>query len=573
MLDRQHLDAWLDGLPDPSTAYALDHDPLDFGQSDFVDSLPKLNRPGHWIAIAPVNKLPNEIIVEILTLANPDPPSDTALPPVRTKEPSVIGPSSWLPLMLVCHHWHAVIYSNPCFWRAVNARRNLHHFWFALLQTRKATFDIAIHHHKVVRYVVPVLAGMTRRLRRLLLPRLKCAYLRLALVLLEGPFPALQELMVLRDFLSPEACRSTPWIELPKKRFPVLSTLRLSGVGISWNLSLVSRLRRLELSDCAHGGPKVSLNGFLDILEACQDLEELRLHNFLSTACSDRSPTALRTVHLPKLKDFGFRDDVPLVPLLLNVLRFPPKARLHVGSQLEILDEDELNNPDMAKFDFVRLLPKDHHALLPVMRFPQSARVEVNDGVMRLVYTLDDAYVILDFNVELAGWTNWAPLLPCAVRGFLNIFTEGQPRRLEIVGATRHFTRQWHHDLLDGNLMIDSLRIEGCREEDDDGELRHVFHGLTDVIDVSSEVDIFVFCPHLKSLSLSRLGWARDSMEMIRHSLRLRQRYGSVLEELSLELFFPGVDSDEAFQAFKAPLYAELCELVPGGIVTMTRVV
>ncbi|KAL1943499.1 hypothetical protein VTO73DRAFT_3944 [Trametes versicolor] len=527
MLDRQHLDAWLDGLPDPSTAYALDHDPLDFGQSDFVDSLPKLNRPGHWIAIAPVNKLPNEIIVEILTLANPDPPSDTALPPVRTKEPSVIGPSSWLPLMLVCHHWHAVIYSNPCFWRAVNAHRNLHHFWFALLQTRKATFEIAIHHHKV------------------------CAYLRLALVLLEGPFPALQELMVLRDFLSPEACRSTPWIELPKKRFPVLSTLRLSGVGISWNLSLVSRLRRLELSDCAHGGPKVSPNGFLDILEACQDLEELRLHNFLSTACSDRSLTALRTVHLPKLKNFGFRDDVPLV---LNVLCFPPKARLHVGSQLEILDEDELNNPDMAKFDF-------------------SARVEVNDGVMRLVYTLDDAYVILDFNVELAGWTNWAPLLPCAVRGFLNIFTEGQPRRLEIVGATRHFTRQWHHDLLDGNLMIDSLRIEGCREEDDDGELRHVFHGLTDVIDVSSEVDIFVFCPHLKSLSLSRLGWARDSMEMIRHSLRLRQRYGSVLEELSLELFFPGVDSDEAFQAFKAPLYAELCELVPGGIVTMTRVV
>lgn len=62
-------------------------------------------------------------------------------------------------------------------------------------------------------------------------------------------------------------------------------------------------------------------------------------------------------------------------------------------------------------------------------------------------------------------------------------------------------------------------------------------------------------------------------MHVIRHSLRFREGYGSVLEELSLELYFPRVDLDEAFEAFKAPLYAELCELVPGGIVTMTRVV
>lgn len=244
MLDRKHLDAWLDGLPDPSTAHTVDHALLDVGQSDFVGSLPTdLTRPRPWIAFAPVNKLPNEILVEILTLANPDPPSDMALPPVRTKEPSVIGPASWLLLMLVCRHWHAVIHSNACFWRAVNVHRDLHHFWFALLQTRKANFDMAVHHHKVVRYAVPVLTTMTRRLQRLLLSRLKCAYLRLALVLLEGRLPALQELTVLRDFFSPEACRSTPWIELPKERFPVLSTLRLSGVTYPQNRTPSSSAR------------------------------------------------------------------------------------------------------------------------------------------------------------------------------------------------------------------------------------------------------------------------------------------------------------------------------------------
>ncbi|KAL1943502.1 hypothetical protein VTO73DRAFT_3947 [Trametes versicolor] len=578
MIDKKLLYGPLYGLPDPGVTSSLDQDILVTSRGDIATRILSM-RPRYfalqalWNATAPINKLPNEILLEIISLANPrrQPASEPGLPPVQIPDPYPIGVPCWLPLMLVCRHWYAIILSNTRLWRAIDIYRNPNHFIFALKHSGKTTFDLAIHYPRATRFIVPALAPIASRLSKLLLPRLCCGLLRPVFLLLLESWPRLEGLTVLREPCNPQTCSSIPpMLEFPLERFPMLSTLRLSAMAISWNTGLISRMRRLELSDCSHAGPQISFDAFLDVCEACPDLEELRMHNFLSTACSDRSRAPRRTVALPKLKDFGFRDEPSLVSQLLSNLHLPYDARIHIGSDLEIRYQDDLDpGEDRSRFDLTRLLPKDR-SRLPMSRILRRAKVEVVAGLMRIVGMDEETYFVLDFDTDFKDWMDWPMLLSDAVEGLVKVFGNCDIGELEIVGGTSYFQLSDHVDFLMQFTNLEVLRIEGTELGYFEGghELRELFDALADVMEISEGK---LLCPRLRSLSLVGVGWVGDSLDSIGCSLQFRAEHGSVLEELHLELSYEGLGLEDDFETFKARFYAELCALIPGGSVTMTR--
>ncbi|KAI0370802.1 hypothetical protein BV20DRAFT_966327 [Pilatotrama ljubarskyi] len=108
------------------------------------------------------------------------------------------------------------------------------------------------------------------------------------------------------------------------------------------------------------------------------------------------------------------------------------------------------------------------------------------------------------------------------------------------------------------------LRIEGRSGEDLEGgtEIQDVFDGLTRLLDYDKK--LCPFGPALRKLSFARVEWTERSMDAIRGSLKFRAKHGLFLEELHLELNYRGITSEDEFQVFKAPYYAELCALVRG---------
>ncbi|KAI0631412.1 hypothetical protein C8Q77DRAFT_133072 [Trametes polyzona] len=564
---------------DPNASHCLDLDGLASNQSRLATKNGLLRAPSIPVEVAPkaipIDILPNELLIEILNYAKVDVehPAKPSNPPIRTQSPSRIGSPLWSTLILVCRRWCALILLNSRLCRAFDIYGVPYRLLYALARSSKhRTYDIAFHHRTAVRHVVPVLAPITAQLRKLLLPRLNCAHLRVVLAMLRRSWPVLEELTVLRDVLSPGACCNNPGLEFPEERFPALSVLRLSGVGVSWSVALVSRLRRLELSDCSHSGPKLPYDGFLDILDACSGLEELRLHYFLSTACSDYTPARSRVVSLPMMQDFGFRDELPLVLQLLSLVRFPPEARIHLGSELHVDDEEELIDPDLNKFDLRQPLPEEWWEL-PAIRLSRSLKVDVQEGVMRLIGMPEEpkGALVLDFNVEMVDWTDWDALLPCAIHSAVNIFGGPFVHNLEISGPMGCMSQNFTTHFIDFFPEVQTLRIQGSSEEAEEGlQLRYLFTGLTDIVSVEED-EYHVFWAvqrNLQTLTLDRLVWGDDSMEIIRACLHQRTENGSPLQNLNLALYFPSVDD---FEAFKAPLYEELCSLVPG-TVTIERV-
>ncbi|KAI0370803.1 hypothetical protein BV20DRAFT_243197 [Pilatotrama ljubarskyi] len=208
--------------------------------------------------------------------------------------------------MLVCQHWYALVSQNPCLCRAVDViMRSASYLSFACLHAREsiATLELTFQASKAVR-ILPEIDFLPQLVSKLLLPRMECKFLRHAFIAIDQPWLKLQELTVLSKCRAPALQSETPNVELSTERFPDLSVLCLSGIAVSWDLSLLSRLRRLELVDCAHVGSPLTLEAFLDVLGACTNLQELRLHNFLSSIIPGRRQRRGRTVSISGLKDF-----------------------------------------------------------------------------------------------------------------------------------------------------------------------------------------------------------------------------------------------------------------------------
>ncbi|KAI0370801.1 hypothetical protein BV20DRAFT_966325 [Pilatotrama ljubarskyi] len=588
MFDTNQLRGPFYGLPDAGFSSSLDSSSLTATREAIAIHVKAIDRKFYaihalWNWVATINRLPDEIMIEIFSLANPKRQSscEPQLPPTRATDPPQIGAPSWAPLMLVCRHWHALILQNPRLWRAIDVSKGFpHHLLFACRYGRKATLELAFHGPKSVR-VLPLLDFVTPRISRLLLPPLECKYLRLALVALGHlQWPKLEELTVLSQCQYPARHASGPQIDLAKERLPMLSSLCLSSLAISWEVGLVSRLRRLELVDCSHFGSPLTLDAFLDVLDVSPHLEELRLHNFLSSIESTCARGSRRTIFLPGLKNFGLHDDLARMLEVLNSVHFPPEARVHIGAESAIQNADGSGDLIAWKVDLRQVLPEDR-LRLPLLDSAHSGRIEALDGVVRAIGIAGDAHLVfdLDTKLEFGEWT--AMLVPQAIRGFVGLFCRSDIREVVIVGSTQNLDEYDYYEVLEQFLELEVLRIEDQWDEDYVGGS----HKVEDVFDIlrfvtgrpgmheDDEWDQFILGPSLKTLDLVALEWTGGSLDAIKRSLRFRAEHGHFLQELRLELHFPTIPSKRDFEAFKLRTCAELRELVPSGKVTIERAV
>ncbi|KAI0354495.1 hypothetical protein OH77DRAFT_505826 [Trametes cingulata] len=583
MFDTNRLRGPFYGLPDAGFASTLDCASLTATREAIAIHMKVIDRKFYAIHAlsnwsAPINRLPDETLVEIFTLANPKPQRVSALqfPPTRATDPPLIGSHCWASLMLVCRHWNALIVGNARLWHAIDVTmRSAYHLLFACRYGSRygAALELAFQVPKAVR-ILPEFDFLPPLVSKLLLPRMECKFLRHAFVALDQPWPKLEELTVLSKCRLPALHSPTPNIDLSMERFPMLSVLCLSGIAVSWDAGLLSRLSRLELVDCAHVGSPLTLDGFLDVLELCPGLQELRLHNFLSSVPPRRPRRRGRTVSLPVLKDFGLYDELAHVTELINTIHLPEDVRLHVGATIENPDPNDLEGPDRSAYDLKRLLPKNRHQF-SIIRCAQTAKIEVRTGMMKLVVTDGDTYLILEIRVkdlpEDAHFM-WSAVVPDAIAAVCDMLELTMLRELEIVGNRDYVYLHDHLNYLERFTELEVLRLEGHDEHLEGGaEIANVSEGLTRMMDYDEEEECF-FCPELRKLSFARVEWVDSSMDAIRKCLSLRAEHGLFLEELHLELDYPGVTSEDEFQVFKAPFYEELCALVPGGKVTMKRV-
>lgn len=146
--------------------------------------------------------------------------------------------------------------------------------------------------------------------------------------------------------------------------FPLLSSARFDCMAVPWPPSLcMSRMRSLTLRDCKALDRTLTFDRFLDVLEECKELEDLRLHRFISTFSHHVPADFARTIILPRLQRLTLREAPSLCSQFLSAVELPPTIALRVFGII-----DRGLNPNEARGLFPSMLPADENRLLPVIR-------------------------------------------------------------------------------------------------------------------------------------------------------------------------------------------------------------
>ncbi|RDX42239.1 hypothetical protein OH76DRAFT_1363096, partial [Lentinus brumalis] len=228
-------------------------------------------------------------------------------------QPPRVHACHWMPLMLVCRRWREVGRAYPTLWQAIDIESNLQWLQLALDRSQGANLELYFHSYPTALSSIPLLIQETHRLRKLLLPRVTHADVPPLQALLSTDMPVLNELGVWAEKYDPRG--TTPTIDFHPAHFPNLRRLRLSYMGFPWEPSAVSHLRYLHLYGCHSLDPALPFERFLDVLAGCPELEELRLHRFISTISH---PEFEREVNLPRLRKLVVGDKASLVGLFLS---------------------------------------------------------------------------------------------------------------------------------------------------------------------------------------------------------------------------------------------------------------
>lgn len=216
-----------------------------------------------WNSFAPINKLPHEILIDVLILyddedINPWLPRDVA----------------WLRIVSTCRHWYRVACATPLLWRTIQvSRRNF--AWVELCLNRSMTAPLRISLRSPSDELLESIALHSHRIQHL---NAIDPWTTQPLSFLHSPMPLLEKLRLFGGV----NMSNTGFFgfETTPGNYPLLRDLELiSTKSMPKNLAFYSNLRRLSLRSCTID---INLDHFYDILAACTRLESLALYHFLS---------------------------------------------------------------------------------------------------------------------------------------------------------------------------------------------------------------------------------------------------------------------------------------------------
>lgn len=323
---------------------------------------------------APINTLPVEILAEILLFVQAY---------VFDYPPEKYGTAChWINVSWVCAHWRTIVVSNSSFWRTIVVRCGPELLSLALERTIRGLpvailFEDASFPWSSLQSILQDRADDVRTVR---FERADKKFQRsFPSIFSDCPMPALEELAVFSCELT---CAALP---LNQNDFPALRSLSLFRLDCLANNTLLSRLRRLKMHD---SGWEVEFGVFLDMLQACTQLEELDLEfalpqvedfpadEILRVADGSRRPT----VSLPRVRTVRFDRHPPdWTVTVLPYLCFPNATDITVISDVRSpmrCTDDPVNIASM--------FPKDPTETFPVFKTVTSVVVDVYNNVYEM---------------------------------------------------------------------------------------------------------------------------------------------------------------------------------------------
>ncbi|KAM5545716.1 hypothetical protein V8D89_000754 [Ganoderma adspersum] len=480
-----------------------------------------------WNSALLIHKLPEELLIKIFSKLQADPRASSPEPSVsassggRASAPP-IRVTDWPGLMLVCSYWRNLLVSYPAFWRIVDTKRHVE--WTKLCLDRSASASLDVRAGVRGRCPLDILYPHVHRFQKLYF--FSSAILR---PLFGHGMPLLHTLEFCTDVLDPQRRRVDLDPYLTSHSFPLLQIITLERVVLPGDKSLYAQLRTLSLCRCFHN---LSINGFLDALAGCAQLEELTRHNTLhslSGAWTHRGPVPGRQpISLPSLRQFFLHErGISLIPHFLAHLHIPESTFLRVTSDLSP------NGDAGGSSDSIRtlstLLPPNRSQALPILSV--ATRVIMSllaqdwsicalklspSGIApirrRREYSQAEFVLYLDEGLSLDRWVAHG-------LGDLTGCFGGSPlTRLELQ-AEDHIFRTFS--------LLEELVVGRGRR----AELSKVFRGLH----AASNADSPIACLKLKRVSAEGFG-SVVTHEAMRECFQRRADRGACLEVLDLRM-------------------------------------
>ncbi|KAI0367088.1 hypothetical protein BV20DRAFT_1114929 [Pilatotrama ljubarskyi] len=483
-------------------------------------------------ACASINRLPNEILVEIMIWV----------------QIAYAGPDHlrWLTLLHVCRHWFVVASTTSKMWRILYGGDCLNYFRTALVRSRDSPIAVMVGNPRAVPEVIELLFPHAHRVQHLWIfavgrpdsPRL--------VALLQNRMPVLETLSVSigKTIFDP----SEEVVDLPLERFPRLRHLSVSGLYTPPS-TLFRQLKVLHLVGWLGLIPELKLDSFTQILRECVDVEELTIRDVL---CRDHDTpqqyTNFARIAVSKLRCLHMATEAGIIKHFLSVLAIPPAT--HVSIEIPVnsdVPQEELTLGLQA------VMPDDRSglSLLPHLK---TATVRAFDDQRVLVAAqsasgLDGGTQPGGLTVTLANPDGLPDVESIVLDDFVGICRDSPLEELRIkMEADKVGHVNWRV-VFAHFPKLKSLSVFGSGMED---HAYKVFRGLNPEVapDGTRDQDRLV-CPELRSVRIE--GFDGRHVLVLPHAARcLKARMEALgrpvaLEELSFSIVFRA-RSEEQFE-------------------------
>ncbi|KAI1793636.1 hypothetical protein LXA43DRAFT_198536 [Ganoderma leucocontextum] len=489
-----------------------------------------------WNRSLLIHKLPNELLTHIFA----------HLPhtPWKRRDRSTNGQPAWLDLgwpclMLVCRHWRDLLVSTPAFWRQVNFMRKTKWTKLCLSRSAAASIDVNVGRGCYLDRLNDLHPHVHRFKQFRYCDELDNPHLLTALApLFNSGMPLLEKLhfTVGKVWHKPTAHID---VKITSQRFPSLRALKLTSpiMVAPQEISLYAQLRKLTLYDCS---PTLSLDGFLDVLAASMQLEELILHGTLHRLSGEWSHEGLiphrPPISLPRLRKFTL-DEYRIV----RISRF--LAHLHLQPFVVLWMQ---GRADMVANTIDAMLPPNRFATLPVLGLGTNIYMEVRGDLYSIHCGYvrpsvdrpgDSPRVLLKLHpgYRAGGWDR---AMARVLDDLVQSFGPSPLTRLNVDGDQSYGTAAAWERVFRTFPLLEELDVnKDCYR--DTGDVSVIFHGLHAAS--VAHADSGVACPNLKDIRVQG-GSTPATYEAMWVCFRYRCERGVLLDSLNVESL---LDRDE----------------------------
>ncbi|KAI0738212.1 hypothetical protein C8Q80DRAFT_263908 [Daedaleopsis nitida] len=492
----------------------------------------------------------------------------------------------WTRLLAVCGRWRDLILCTPRFWQIINIYDKPD--WPLMCLHRavslETSVDIYFHGGAYNPYdILSLLQDYLPIIRRLSF-RYPETWFKHILKLLDHDMPSLEGLSLMtytpRDTL--------PIFILSSSKFPKLQSLLLSSVAPPTRLmqlqsDIYSRLRSLSVSN---NGWCITIESFLDMLDTCQNLEELTIRYALWRLIGmaeepvDPVPQVYRQspIILPQLRTIVVEDFTNTLPPILRWLHLPVVTTIDIMSNITIFQIPtivaDLDHPVFDK-PFSSTLPDDPMFLIPLSRHTSFSYVARGYEFTAVAWSRDEPQRHLELRTHSDSDLEWdvnadvscsshgeddvrhcwyTPLVAKGLRDLIGLLSGAPIVHICLELDFGELSRTDLRALFSGFPLLEKLEMEGS------GSVDHVWRVLLPQADNPT-----IYCPNLKTVTIGGLDEGADeivaSEKLMKYAvaaLSARARHGSHLERLWMRLVHPTRSEYEDLRRRYLPLLRRL---------------